>query len=329
MRAAEAPAAEKESTDHEIRALKDAVGAISKRLDSLMGGRGDGAKADAKADAEEHEEEEHEDKKDAARGDDDDCADDKKDARRRDKDLEDWAEEEKKEPNHKEDEQPRKLASDDKSDKRRRDATRSDEKEEDEEEKKEDRRDGRRRDARRRDEDEDGEAREDRRERSDARLDSAAIKRLIDQEVERRLDARKRSDDDLEKLGVAQQEWENVGQMHGIRMHRPGEGDTLLSYVRRCARKVQDHSPKWKNHDLTQLPANVLLDIAAPEIRADATAAAYTVNPEAPGMLREIIKRDRTGRQISEFVGSVAETLAPFRLPSARVAAFNTQPRQY
>ena len=38
-----------------------------------------------------------------------------------------------------------------------------------------------------------------------------------------------------------------------------------------------------------------------------------------PG-LREVIEEDpRTGRRISKFVGPIAATLAPFRLPSMRV----------
>ena len=51
MRAATKPAPEAETKDAEVQALKDAVGAIGKRLDALLGGRSDGDDDGGKADA--------------------------------------------------------------------------------------------------------------------------------------------------------------------------------------------------------------------------------------------------------------------------------------
>jgi hypothetical protein len=120
--------------------------------------------------------------------------------------------------------------------------------------------------------------------------------------------------------------------MHGQRASRPLDGERIESYDRRLAKMFQKHSPKWKDTDLASMPIEVVTRVIAPEIRADSVNAAYRVDPQEGGALREVRKADRTGRIISEFVGPVNAlngALAPFRMPSARVRRINTQPNVF
>lgn len=175
--------------------------------------------------------------------------------------------------------------------------------------------------------------RKDQKADADARADAAVMRRQI-AELERKLErsTRTRSDDEMNDLGESQTEWDRVAQAHGLRAARTLDGESRVSYDRRVAKTYQQHSPKWKAIDLSALPKQVL-DIAVPEIRADALSAAYRPSPTAiGGMQREIVRSDDTGRRIREFVGPVGAmngTLAPFRMPSMRVSRINNNPNQY
>jgi hypothetical protein len=302
--AANPPAAEKETQDIELKALKDAADAIGRRLDALLAARGDEARAD-KDDKEEErddafpppkEEEEGEDdkpaflkgdKKDDTKADEGDRAKkvknddtapraDAKKADDDDKPFEEWAEEEKEEPNH-EAEKPTPLAADRKKD--------------------------------------------------EARAD-AAMRRYDDSALRRRLDAleRERTDEEIEALSAAQQAWNEVAMAHGERGMRPLFGESSVTFDRRNAKHFQDHSEMWKGKDLSKLPASVLRDIAAPQIRKDALDAAYRGVPGAEPMLREVYETDGVGRRITKFVGPITAFLDQFRPPAMAVKRFNRNP---
>jgi hypothetical protein len=135
--------------------------------------------------------------------------------------------------------------------------------------------------------------------------------------------ARDALDLELNDLATEQQEWGKVYMAHGERAQRPMHGETLLSFVRRNARHYQHTSDRWRDKNLRTMPRDVLLDIAAPEIRKDALAAAYRPDPNVAPVLREVIRTDRTGRRISEFVGPVSVFLDQFRAPAMMVRCFN------
>lgn len=291
-----------ECEDEDEKERKDAARSDKKRDDSS---RKDAGRSDRRRD-------------DAARADDDDDRkDSRKDAaradkKRSDKDLEQWAEEETDEPNHKTDK--RKDAAradwddDDKrdsarADKRRDDAARADEDDDDDEKE--------RKDA----------ARADRRRDDAARADGAALSAALNDRLARLERDRMRSDEDLDRLAELQTEWGKISLAHGDRVSmQPMVGEGPNSYDRRFARRYQKHSTKWGGVDLREVPLAVLR-IATPEIRKDAMSAAYQAEPSAEPMLREIKRRDRTGREISEFVGPVSAVngmLTPFRLPRMR-----------
>jgi hypothetical protein len=164
--------------------------------------------------------------------------------------------------------------------------------------------------------------------RMDARADNAKLRRRIDElERQQRQLSRERTDEEIDQLAEAQRDWGVVAQMHGERASRPLDGEPVDVYNRRHAKRYQKHSTKWGKVDLSTLPRQVL-DIAVPEIRADSKAAAQTVTA-GDAVLREIQTTDRTGRIISEFVGPVSATLAPFRLPVMRVKRINNQPSHF
>jgi hypothetical protein len=88
------------------------------------------------------------------------------------------------------------------------------------------------------------------------------------------------------------------------------------------------YSTDWKGKDVWKLPRDVL-DVADKQIGADA----YRIGSDpslmqelegAGSRLREIRRRDPTGRDIIQFVGPISETLAPFKMPAFRVKRINT-----
>ena len=310
-------------SDDDDKAKKDAARA------TLFGGKRKDAKRD---DAEEGEEKEEEEKE--AKGDDDDSkrSDDRRD------DAEE-CEEEKGEPEA--------MASDDDRRKDRRKDDRRDRSDDDkrDDSRSDDRRDDRR-DARSDDRrDDSGRSDDDRRDsrsdddRKDRRDDSRADSMI--RNLRRELDDLRRSmrrprimtDDELNALSEKQTEWDRVAQMHGQRASRPLDGERIESYDRRMAKIFQKHSKKWGDTDLASMPIEVVTKVIAPEIRADSIKAAHDpLTSSHGGMQREIIKSDRTGRKISEFVGPVDAPngmFKPFELPPMRFRGFNRSPNQF
>jgi hypothetical protein len=282
--------------DDDDKAKKDAA------RDTLFGGK---KRKDAKRD--------DDDKRDDA----EECEEEEEKEAKGDDDKRDDAEEEEEKKS-----EPEPMASDDDRRKdRRKDARRDD--------------DDDRKDARRRDDDDDrkDDRRDDDDDRKDRRSDTAY--RNLQREfadLKRSLHRPRMSDDELNALAERQQEWDSVAQMHGQRASRPLDGERIESYDRRLAKTFQKYSEKWKSTDLSDMPISVVTKVIAPEIRADARQAAYRSDPSPGAMQREIIKTDRTGRRISEFVGPVDAAngmFKPFELPPLRFRGFNRQPNQF
>jgi hypothetical protein len=125
-----------------------------------------------------------------------------------------------------------------------------------------------------------------------------------------------------EELHADQARADQVAQHWGRRAVHLRDGDTLHSYRVRSGNAEKQFSKKYRAVDLNEIRDPRALKIAVDEIRADSIEASS--NPTTPrARLQEIITTDRTGRQISTFMGPVSETLAPFRLPVMRVTHFN------
>jgi hypothetical protein len=105
----------------------------------------------------------------------------------------------------------------------------------------------------------------------------------------------------------------------------------------RMLNRLKKYSPEHKNLDLSRCD-DATFDLLDRQICK--TAMEVSTDPQrmseivgTPGdLLREIKRRDRTGRDRSEFYGPIGApngVLAQFRMPTFRVRRINTRPDQY
>jgi 8-oxo-dGTP pyrophosphatase MutT (NUDIX family) len=125
-------------------------------------------------------------------------------------------------------------------------------------------------------------------------------KRIAD--VEARL-PKQMTDADYAAVADTQVKADRIYLMHGGRASRPMDGEAHLAYRRRLATGLKEHSPAWKDIDLSLITDEKAFANIEKTIYADAETAG--LNPVAPpgDFLREIIEEDVTGRKISKFVG--------------------------
>jgi hypothetical protein len=83
----------------------------------------------------------------------------------------------------------------------------------------------------------------------------------------------------------------------------PLMGESLDNYQRRLMRPYKDHSPQWKERDLSTVPAG-MLDIAEERIYADAYEAALHPKDLPPGELIRRETRDEAGRIQAHYIGT-------------------------
>ena len=147
-----------------------------------------------------------------------------------------------------------------------------------------------------------------------ARID--AVERMIPKAI---------SDADYAAMADAQARADSVACAFGDSAPRPLQGETLLAYRKRLAAGFKAHSAAWKDVDLHAIADSAVLAIAEKQIYADADEAGR--HPAAPidGGLREIIRRDSAGRQISTFVGKPSAWMDQFKSPSRRVININKE----
>lgn len=149
---------------------------------------------------------------------------------------------------------------------------------------------------------------------SDLRREIAELRSRIPTEL---------SDADRNELADAQIKADSVFSAFDQRAPSPTPGEKPLAYRRRLLVKLQEHSPDFKNVDLSAIADAQLLNIAEKQIYADAQSAASL--SVGAGQLREIKRADATGRLISTFEGDPSAAWAPFKLGKRQVLAFNNQ----
>jgi hypothetical protein len=318
---AEAPAKAPEPTtrDKELTAMRAAHDALGKRIDEMCA-------EDAKAKKDEEDGDEKKADEGAVEGGEEGgdkgreaAPDDKKDAKRKDKDLEEWAGEEKKEPNHAEGDKPEPMADDKRKDGEVPEAFKA--------HMKDDKKDAKKDAAGKGDHDPNLDATKD--SRADSLSDLREQNTRLSRELARITRHMTRSDEDVDALSELHTEWDRVAQTHGLRASRPMYGETSPDYDRRMTKKYQKFSPTWKGHNLDEMPATVLTSVIAPAVRVDSIAAANRVEPGQEGILREVTETDRTGRRISKFIGPMDSWMGAFKMPPMRVRRINTQPSPY
>jgi hypothetical protein len=100
----------------------------------------------------------------------------------------------------------------------------------------------------------------------------------------------------------------------------PWDGETITAYRRRSAREHQQHSPAWKDVDLSTLSGQALRNATA-QIFSDSIAASSS-SESYPETLREVRRRDPdTGHMIKEYYGSPMAWMLQF-MPTRRSAKF-------
>lgn len=269
------------------------IGGVHERLDK-MEKRMD-AYEGKKADSEE--EEEHEERDDKHR----------KDAKK-DGEGKEALKEEREENELKENDKGKKDArkDDDDDDKKdRKDAKKDDDAEKEEEERK----DRGRKDAKKDDDDDDDK-------RDDSRADSATV-----QSLRRELDALSRripvelSDEDHQKFVEAQARADAVAQAFGKHAPRWLAGESLNGYRKRLVRPYQHHSKAWKDTDLSAIHDSAALSNIEAMVYADASNAAMNPIGDEADILRPVVEKDRTGREITRFYGSPEACWGAFKQP--------------
>lgn len=131
------------------------------------------------------------------------------------------------------------------------------------------------------------------------------------------------SDEERNEVAEAQVKADSVFSSFGKRAPIPLSGEKPMAYRRRLMIQLQEHSPDFKAVDLSAIADSQLLSTAEKHIYADAQKAASL--SVGPGMLREIKRKDATGREISTFEGDPAVTWAPFQSGKRQVTSFNNQ----
>jgi hypothetical protein len=104
------------------------------------------------------------------------------------------------------------------------------------------------------------------------------------------------------------------------------QGEDLTSYRIRLLSPFKQHSPKYKDSDLSK--------VGDPGVFSSVEASIYTAASRSrndsqnfrPGELREIRRRDQTGRTLTSFAGDPMACWRPF-CPPARYARFLTPTR--
>lgn len=110
---------------------------------------------------------------------------------------------------------------------------------------------------------------------------------------------------DLNAYADVQAKADSVMRALGSAAEPPMAGEDLVAYKIRTARKMQQHSPRWKGVDLHLIAADhVALENILGEIRADAMTAATSPVGMPEFQHRMLTKTMPGGHTVHEFIGN-------------------------
>lgn len=161
---------------------------------------------------------------------------------------------------------------------------------------------------------EDGKKEREAEERADAQARENADLRAQIEVMNRRLTGitTPLSNEDREELSRVQMRADSLGQMYGESITPPLHGEKPIDYRKRLAAKFAKHSPTMKDVRLDSLDG-AAFDLVEREIYADAQTAARAPANLPNGRLIPIVRKDSTGRQITEYEGDIAVPFAAFQ----------------
>lgn len=114
-----------------------------------------------------------------------------------------------------------------------------------------------------------------------------------------------------QQFAVAQEQAEVAFQSFGDHAPAPMQGESIGTYKRRLASKMQPHSEKWKGTKLTAIADDSTLDVIVGDIYNDAAAVARRGADVTPGMLMPVSRRTPAGHTVIEYRGSPGAWMRP------------------
>lgn len=156
----------------------------------------------------------------------------------------------------------------------------------------------------------------------DSAADSAKLRARLD-EIEKHVNM---PEDVRTQFVAAQSKAERVHQAFGDAAGAPRwtQGEKIDQYRRRLLSAFKKHSKAWAEVDLAPFVGKAL-DVVEDQVYADSITAAKNPTDIGPGMLRESVTVDATGRRISRFYGDPEACWGPFKQPLRRIERFNTK----
>lgn len=126
-------------------------------------------------------------------------------------------------------------------------------------------------------------------------------------------------------FAAAQEQAEAAFQSFGDHAPAPMQGESIGTYKRRLAAKMQPHSEKWKGTKLTAIADDATLDVIVGDIYNDAAAVARRGADVTPGMLMPVSRRTPAGHTVIEYRGSPGAWMRPLAGATRRATGkFNT-----
>lgn len=137
-----------------------------------------------------------------------------------------------------------------------------------------------------------------------------------------------KKDEEAAEYADAQAKADSVLASFGKSASRPLQGESLMAYRKRLLRGLQAYSDSYKGINLASIKDAALLALAEKQIFADAVVASRADSNLPAGQLVEINEKDRAGRTITKFRGSMSAWLDDFKVPALRATAFHTANNQ-
>ena len=165
----------------------------------------------------------------------------------------------------------------------------------------------------------------------EVQMPAGEIKFDEDKEEEAKMDEEEeamKADEEAAEYADAQAKCDSVLAAFGKSASRPLQGENLMSYRKRLLRGLQAYSDSYKEVNLHSIKDAKLLSLAEKQIFADALNAAKSPSMYAADQLIEINEKDRAGRTITKFKGSMSAWLDDFKVPPMRATQFHTSNNQ-
>ena len=131
-------------------------------------------------------------------------------------------------------------------------------------------------------------------------------------------------EEDRARFVAAQEKADRVAQAFGDQAPRWLNGESLLDYRKRLAKKYQTHSKRLKDADLSKIADSATLDFVEEQVYSDAIKAAESPESIGVGLLQAMRKTTAAGHNVVTYRGDCMATWAPFHRPARKMIRVNT-----